>query len=508
MFTPYNPESPGLKTGNEGNFKSKYKERPRPFAPGYTGFTNKTLCSMLFALYLLYILPGCQPALLKGRPPLENEGEVYLYLDPFPQEAERLRFNIEKVFAVSSDGREFPLSISLTELKPSSLRRQRLLASGQLPSGQYAGFSFKVKKATLKVEDGETDLLVPETPVRIDFPMNVQRKKAYAILLAFRYKESIAGGFSFSPSFSFSLPARPLMSLTGYVTNQHSNNLTVFDKKTGRVAGVIATGGKPSGMALDQRAGRAYVAISGEDTIDLIDVTAGEIVDRIKLLAGDKPHELALTPDGRILLVGNKGSSTVSFINPFSLLEVGRVNVGREPNSILIDPNGRKAFVFNTLSGTISVIDIPNRALVTTLTTDPGPIRGEFNRRGDRLYVIQELSSYLTIINPLSLSVLKRVSVRMGMRSIKVDTRTDLVYLGKGNDILVEVYEPFSFVPVDSIRTEGGIIYMTIDGEENNLYMVNPETRSVMISNLVRKKIVTEIDVGEGPYWVTMMGER
>jgi hypothetical protein len=96
----------------------------------------------------------------------------------------------------------------------------------------------------------------------------------------------------------------------------------------------------------------------------------------------------------------------------------------------------------------------------------------------------------------------------MGMRSIKVDTRTDLVYLGKEHDILVEVYDPFSFVPVDSIRTGGGIAYMTIDGEENTLYMVNPETNSVLISNLVRKGIVAEIDVGEGPYWVTMMGER
>lgn len=466
-----------------------------------------SLCSMLFAFCFLLLL-GCQPALLKGRPPLEEEGEVYLYLDPFPQEAERLKFIIEKIFAVAGDGREYLLSLSLVELKPSSLRRQRLLASGRLPSGQYAGFSFKVKKAVLKVEEGEADLLVPETPARIDFPINIQRKKAYTILLAFRYKESITGGFSFSPSFSFSLPPRPLMNLVGYVTNQSSNNITIFDKKTIRAVGVIATGSKPSGMALDQRSGRAYVALSGEDEVDVIDMTAGDIVDRIKLNSGDKPHELALVPDGRILLICNRGSSTVSFVNPFSLLEVGRVNVGREPNSILIDPNGRRAFAFNTLSSTISVIDIPNKAVVTTIATDPGPLRGQFNRRGDRLYVIHELSSYLTILNPLSLSVLRRVSVRMGMRSIKVDKRTDLVYLGKGNDILVEVYDPFSFVPVDSIRTEGGIIYMTIDGEENNLYMVNPETKSVLISNVVRKGTVAEMDVGEGPYWVTMMGER
>ncbi len=29
-FTPYNPESPGLQIGDEGDFKSKDKEKPRP----------------------------------------------------------------------------------------------------------------------------------------------------------------------------------------------------------------------------------------------------------------------------------------------------------------------------------------------------------------------------------------------------------------------------------------------------------------------------------------------
>jgi hypothetical protein len=30
LFTPYNPESPSLQTGDEGDFKSKDKEKPRP----------------------------------------------------------------------------------------------------------------------------------------------------------------------------------------------------------------------------------------------------------------------------------------------------------------------------------------------------------------------------------------------------------------------------------------------------------------------------------------------
>jgi YVTN family beta-propeller protein len=173
-----------------------------------------------------------------------------------------------------------------------------------------------------------------------------------------------------------------------------------------------------------------------------------------------------------------------------------------------MDPQGRRAYVFNTPSNTISVIDVPSRALVTNISTDPSPLRGQFNRRGDRVYVINEIYSYLTVIDPFSLSVVRRASVSMGLSAIKVDINTDLIYLGRRRDPVVEVYNPSTFFPVNSIRADGGVTYITIDNEERKLHMVSPERNSLIISDLTSQKVVSELDVGEGPYWVTLMGER
>ena len=308
---------------------------------------KKALCPTLCALCLLFLL-GCQATLSRLKPPLEEEGELYLYIQPFPQEAERLRFTIENIFAVGGDGREIPLELRLRELKSSEMRRQRLLAHGQLLPGSYVGLSFKIKAATLKVEDGEADLLVPDVLVRLDFPFNINRKRSYVVSLLFKYEESISDGFNFRPVFSAFIPAKPIISLAGYVTNMGSNNIAVFDKRLGQVVGVIATGRGPAGMALDQRLRRVYVAISGEDAVEVMDVTGGEIINRVRLSQGDQPQEMALTPDGKMLLTVNAGSNTVSFIDPVSLFELDRIYVGNGPHSILIDPNtGRRAFVFN-----------------------------------------------------------------------------------------------------------------------------------------------------------------
>lgn len=464
--------------------------------------------ALLSLLVFCVAFTGCHAGGPRFRLPLEDEGEVYLYLQPFPQEAERLRFRLDAVSAIGSDGTEFPLSVLLEELRGREMKRQRLLASGVLPPGDYTGLSFRAASAFLQGEGGGTALLVASPPARVDFKFSVIRRQASVISLSFKYGEAVEGGFRFSPAFSAYRPDRPPITLMGFVANSRSNTITVFDKRSLQVFDVLATGREPSGMALDQRTRRAYVALSGEDSIDVIDVLAGTLSDRIRLSPGDEPRELALTPDGKVLLSANTASNTVSVVDTVSRVELTRILVGNGPGSILIEPTGRQAFVFNTTSNTISVLDIPGRAVIRTIGTDSSPVRGQFNRQGDKLYVIHETSSYVLAINPTTLTPVGRFLVRSGMDAIQVDPNTGLIYLGRKRDFVVGLYEPLSFAAVGFVDTGAGVAHMAVDRDSNTLFLVSPETRSVLAANLITKGRVGELDVGEGPYWVTMMGER
>ncbi|MEW6599538.1 MAG: hypothetical protein AB1499_01070 [Nitrospirota bacterium] len=462
-------------------------------------------------LVMFFFITGCQikTELLKPAfPQRTDDGEVFLYTQTFPQEAEHLRFSIEAVSAVRADGMTFPLSLSLSEFRGRDMKRQMLVASGMLPPGHYTGFAFKVRDASLEVEEGEANLLVPEGPVSAEFMYDISRKQSYVMWLKFNYKQSVIRGISFSPSFSVFLPERPVAGLLGYVANYESKNITVFDKKSMQVIGVIATGNGPTGIALEQNLRRAYVSLSGDDSIDVIDMTSGEVINNIKLSPGDTPMEAVFTPDRYLLLTANSRSDTVSVIDPVSMIELTRIPVGNGPNSVVIDPAGRRAYTFNALSDTISVIDIASRSVAATISTEPGPFRGQFNREGNRLYVIHEWSSYITVIDPFSLSVENRIKAGMGVNALKLDTRTDLFYVSKKDDARIEVYDPISSIPFDYIKGDGSASYMTIDSEENNLYMVMPETQTVKVVDIVSKKVIAEMDVGRLPDWVTMMGER
>ena len=461
-----------------------------------------------YVLIVLLILGGCQTLQLQTTAVHEDEGTVYFYLQPFPREAERLRFSLSAFAVLKDDGTEIPVPLSLNDLNSEDMKRQRLLAAARLPEGKYSGFLVKVKSAALTTQAGAASLLVPEAPQMVVFPFTVEKKKAFIISLTLRYDQSVQGEVNFTPAFLVAFPAQPLVDVMGYATNAGVDAITVFDKIHLQATSVIATGSSPHGIALDPIQRRAYVALTGDDAIEVYDMNTENLFTRAMLLRGDQPQALALTPDGQTLLVADSLSNIVSVVDTTSLVEVSRIPVGRNPINLLIDNTGTKAFVFNSMSDNISVINIPYRQVMGTIATGPEPLWGQFNRAGDKLYVIHASYPYLFVIDPLSFSVVQRQFIGPGMISIKVDTRTDQIYIGKKNDILVTVYDPLTFVPVGSIRTDGTVTYMTIDGQTNFLYLLIPDRKVLMVVNLASKREVSQIDISERPAWTAIMGER
>jgi len=436
------------------------------------------------------------------------DGSVHLYLQPLPPEAARLSFTITSVSAVAANGSELRLDVSLKEIQAGDVQRQRLLAAGRLPAGSYAGFLFRVKQAALKGERGEIALAVPGEPVRLDFPFTVGGQQASLLWLSLRYQDSVPDGAEFRPSFAAVVPSRPIVGHAGFVSNAGSNTITVFDKQLAQAVAAIDTCAGPSGMALDQYRRRLYVACSKDDEVVSIDVATGGIVERASLSPGDRPRELALTPDGQTLLSVNAGSGSVSFFGALSLVRQERLSVGNGPGSAVIDPSGARAFVFNTLSDTVSVIDVAGRSLAGTISTDAAPLRGQFSGRGDRLYVIHERSPYMTVLDPRQLSLVTRARLRTRAGAIEVDRVRGLVCLGGSQSAAVEFYDPTALLPLYTLRTRAGVSHLKIDVEDNRLYMVSPDTRSLIVGRLADRKAGAEIDLGDRPYWVAVMGEK
>lgn len=115
---------------------------------------------------------------------------------------------------------------------------------------------------------------------------------------------------------------------------------------------------------------------------------------------------LLLAPDraaaeaGEILLVGNKGEDTLSFVDLATGRELGRAQTGRMPHEIAVSPDGRQAAVVSYGGRSIDIFDIASRNRLRTIDLSPneGP-HGIVWLADGRILATTERSRSLTIVD-------------------------------------------------------------------------------------------------------------
>ncbi|MGI5127057.1 protein kinase domain-containing protein [Pseudonocardia sp. CA-107938] len=149
----------------------------------------------------------------------------------------------------------------------------------------------------------------------------------------------------------------------GYATADQ--RISVFDTATNTVTATIRRRstfdfGAPV-AAPDGR--RVYF---GDDKgISVLDTASNTVAATIPTsAAGSAPRGMAITPDGRRLVVANsKGSTdatedTVSIVDTSTASVVATIPMGTLPSSVAITPDGRLAYVTQSYPGKLAVIDI------------------------------------------------------------------------------------------------------------------------------------------------------
>jgi YVTN family beta-propeller protein len=457
---------------------------------------------------LLFLGAACAPQPRAYRSALENEGELHLYLQPLPQDAHRVSFSVSAIFAVRSDGETIPLQQFMTELRGEELLTvQKRLAWGLLPPGLYKGLSMQIGAASVLGQQGMATLLIPDDPLFVEKEFTVIRRGASTLFLSLDPGKLLGGGFRFTPVFSLANPRRQLTSLLGFATNSGSNVVSVFNKLSMQVVDTIATGSGPKGAVIDQRRGWVYIALAGDDSIEAIEVATAKIFLRLRLQLGDEPSEIALSPDGEILVSANYGSNTATVIETSGLRMVERIRLPAEATSVVMGGTGTQAYVLHASSNAISLIDLSRPGIVRTQTFEESPVRGAINTEEDRLYVITRNSPNLLVLDPRSLGVIDKIFVGTDAASIMVDPKTDLLYVGKrtGN---VDVIDPSSLMSMDVFRVIGNSVFLNIDDDENALFVALPNRKTIQKLNLVSKRAMGVSEVGEGAYAVVLMGQR
>lgn len=108
-------------------------------------------------------------------------------------------------------------------------------------------------------------------------------------------------------------------------------------------------------------------------------------------------------PTGAVLLIGNKGEDTLSFVDLATGKELGRSPTGKMPHEIAVSPDGTQAAVVAYGDKTIDLFDVATRAKLKTIDLSPneGP-HGIAWLKDGRIIVTTERSQSIAIVDPVA----------------------------------------------------------------------------------------------------------
>ena len=122
-------------------------------------------------------------------------------------------------------------------------------------------------------------------------------------------------------------------------------------------------------------------------SVSLIDLASGNVLAETS--CGKRPSAIAMTPDGRQLLVTGTYSGDVTFlaVAPGSLKKIASLYLGFEPRGIAVSADGKLAYVALTTGKSIAVIDVAKKTLLEKIEVGNWPRYLALSPDGKRLAV-------------------------------------------------------------------------------------------------------------------------
>jgi YVTN family beta-propeller protein len=159
------------------------------------------------------------------------------------------------------------------------------------------------------------------------------------------------------------------------------------------------------------------------------------------------PDRLAITPDGKKLLVPLNLADAAAIVNTKSR-SASYISVGHYPYGAAISPNGKTGLVSNETDGTVSVVDMASAKVTSTITVGPKLSHPEgitVNPRTALAYVSMANTDHVVVIDMAKatkvgdLSLVRRQGLGVIPVSSAVDAKHHQLYVAEegGDDVAV-----------------------------------------------------------------------
>jgi YVTN family beta-propeller protein len=182
-----------------------------------------------------------------------------------------------------------------------------------------------------------------------------------------------------------------------HVLSEAGNALLTFgEPRLGEPPVIVPTGGRRSHLVTVSADGaHAYCSNLESRTVTKI-APADPSVAPLIATPGDRPEGLLLSPDGRLLYVGNRGSNTLAVVDTATMAVLASAPARLDPTRLYWMRNGR-LLVANFADCSISVVDAETLAELAFLPVDGRPAAACIDPRTGHAFVSVDSDQSLEI---------------------------------------------------------------------------------------------------------------
>jgi YVTN family beta-propeller protein len=276
---------------------------------------------------------------------------------------------------------------------------------------------------------------------------------------------------------------------------------------------------EPAAPASDNLSAGPVAYVSTQDAgVDVIDLVTMQVSKQLDVKA-EGPRGLAVSDDGKKLIVATKDNESISVIDTATGEVLQQINVGKNPEFVRV--SGNYAFVSSEPSAKggpppkageeddddddeekipakIAVVDLTKGEKVREITGGPETEGIEFSADGKQLVITNEADNTVTVHNIETGELIKTVQTHSHgdrPRGIKVspDGNTYLATLEFGNKFLV-LDKEFNVVrTVDTAETPYGIAY---DAKGERIFVATNKAKLLQVFDAKTFEKIKEVPTG------------
>jgi YVTN family beta-propeller protein len=320
---------------------------------------------------------------------------------------------------------------------------------------------------------------------------------------------SITAVYSGDSNFSASTSPSQTLAITqtgpfAYVANNASDTVSVINIPTGQVLNSILVGSGPWGTAISPDQTQIYITNNQGNNVSVISAASGSVVATIPVQSS--PFGVIFTPDGTGVYVVNGSSNTVSVINPATQTVVATVPVQSSPVGVAMAPtsNGTFAYVTNSASNTVSVIAVATNTVVQTIPVGTGPRWVTVSPNSALAYVENAGSNNVSVISVASNKVTATIPVGTSPFGAAFTPDNSTVYVANSGSNNVSVIDTQSGTVIGTIAGFNSPVQVALTMDGSSAYVTNLNANTVSVIATASNTIVGTVQVGNAPTGVAI----